>query len=170
MISGENILLQEINETYTPLILKWRNSESVMRNFIIQEPLTEEMHNMWLKNKVATGEVAQFIILIKDGLVPIGTVYLRDIDKVHDKAEFGIYIGENFQRGKGYGKESTQLICQYGFEVLNLHKIMLRVLAFNESAIKTYEHAGFKQEAYLKQDVKINDKYEDVILMALFCE
>lgn len=168
MIEGERIYLQNITKEHTSLIVSWRNNPEVRKNFIFQESFTDEVHNKWMDNKVKTGEVVQFIIYLKYTDQPVGSVYLRDIDMVRQKAEFGIFIGEGSARGKGYGREATQLICKYGFEQLNLHKIMLRVLSFNKMAIKSYKYVGFIEEAYLKDEEKIDGKYQDVIYMALF--
>lgn len=167
IVSGEKIVLKPITKEHTGLIVKWRNNQEVRRNFIFQETFTEEIHNNWMDTKVATGDVVQFVIYTKEDDIPIGSVYLRDVDKHHEKAEFGIFIGEDIARGKGYGTEATKLICKYGIEELGLHKIILRVFAFNKSAIAAYEKAGFVKEAYFKDDVKIDGKFEDMIFMAL---
>lgn len=166
IISGNNIILKQITKEHTPLIVKWRNTPSVRKNFIFQETFTNDMHNQWMDTKVKSGEVVQFIIYIKESDLPIGSVYLRDVDLKKQKAEFGIFIGEETSRGKGYGQEAARLICQYGFDNLDLHKIMLRVFAFNKAAIRSYEHAGFVQEAYLKEEEKIDGTFYDIIYMA----
>ena len=44
---------------------------------------------------------------------------------------------------------------------------MLRVLADNLPAIKSYEKAGFIREAYLKDEVYLEETYKDVIYMAV---
>ncbi|MDE6567173.1 MAG: GNAT family N-acetyltransferase [Lachnospiraceae bacterium] len=166
-IEGESIVLRAITKEHTPLIVKWRNNPNVQHNFIFQETFTEEIHNAWMDSKVASGEVVQFIIYTKQSNMPVGSVYLRDVDLEKQKAEFGIFIGEDDARGKGYGRSAAQLICKYGFEQLHLHKIMLRVFASNVGAIRSYEHAGFVQEAYLKDEEKINGKFHDIIFMAM---
>lgn len=167
MVSGDKLVIKKITKEHTPLIVKWRNNPRVQKNFIFQETFTEEMHNGWLKNKVETGEVVQFVVYTKENEEPIGSVYLRDIDMHNEKAEFGIFLGEDSAIGKGYGTEATQLICRYGFEKLGLHKIMLRVFAFNKAAIRAYEKAGFIQEAYLKDEEKIDGEFFDIIFMAM---
>ena len=53
-----------------------------------------------MKNKVYTGDTAQFIIIEQKTNKPLGSTYLRDIDKINK-------IGEDDFRGKGYGKEAT---------------------------------------------------------------
>ncbi len=92
---------------------------------------------------------------------------LRDIDRVHKKAEYGIFIGEKDALGKGYGTQAARIIIHYAFEQLGLHKLMLRLLADNKQAYKSYEKAGFVQEAYLKDEVYLEGTYKDVIYMAV---
>ena len=58
-------------------------------------------------------------------------------------------------------------MLRYCFEEEGLHRIYLRALSGNEQAIRSYEKAGFVREAVLKDDVRINEKYCDIIGMAV---
>ena len=40
-------------------------------------------------------------------------------------------------------------------------------LHLTRQAISSYEKAGFQREAYLREDVFLDGKYQDVILMAI---
>ena len=159
--------LRPITAEDTDNIVRWRNSDHVRRNFIYQTLFTPDSHGEWLGDKVGTGLVEQFIIHVTDEDMDVGSVYLRDIDRTHRRAEFGIFIGEQSQMHKGIGSECIRLIVRYGFEKLRLHKIFLRVLADNEIARRSYEKAGFMQEAYLKDEVCIRGSYKDLILMRI---
>ena len=64
-MNENNIYLKPIDEKDTDLIIKWRNNSKVRKNFIFQEKLTKEIHEKWLKDKVFTGNVVQFIIMEK---------------------------------------------------------------------------------------------------------
>lgn len=170
---GEKIMLRPMEESDTQDIVRWRNTDFVRKNFIYQKLFTAEGHQHWIETMVKTGKVKQFMICPylsanRECGNAVGSVYLRDIDPVHRKAEYGIFIGEADALGKGYGTEAAQLMLRYGFGELQLHKIMLRVLAENEGAKRSYEKAGFRQEAYLKDEVFLNGGYHDVILMAAF--
>lgn len=164
-IIGEKVILKPITKEYTPLIVKWRNTESVRNNFIYRETFTEEGHNHWMDTKVATGEVVQFIIFDKSSDKPVGSVYFRDVDKIKKMAEYGIFIGEECARGKGLGTETAKLMCDFGFEKLGLKKIILRVFAYNKQAIKSYENAGFVPYDILKNEVVVDDESYDIIMM-----
>ncbi len=167
MDEKNNVYLKPIDEGDTDLIIKWRNSPKVKENFIFQKQITKEMHHKWLKDQVYTGKTVQFIIVEENTNKPLGSIYLRDIDKLNMHAELGIFIGEDNCRGKGYGKQSIAQILKYGFTQLKLNKIFLRVLKNNTIAINSYNKSGFSQEGLFKQDVMINNKYYDIVFMAI---
>lgn len=164
---SEKVYLKSITSADTENIIRWRNKDNVRKYFLDQRPFAVEGHTNWLENVVNAGKAVQFVIYEKNGDFPVGSVFLRDIDYQNRKAEYGIFIGEDSARGKGIGTEAAKSIVQYGFSELKLHKIFLRVLADNKGAIKSYENAGFVQEAYLKDEVFLNGEYRDIVLMAL---
>lgn len=167
ILEGQDIYLREMTEDDTERIVAWRNRDFVRRNFIYQKPFTKEGHQSWVDNMIKTGRVIQFIICTREHR-PIGSVYFRDINREHQKAEYGIFIGEEDATGCGYGTQAAMLMLAYGFGELKLHKIMLRLLAGNDRAKRSYEKAGFVQEAYLKDEVLLKGEFKDVILMACF--
>ena len=79
----------------TDRIVAWRNSDAVRKNFIYQELFTRRSHEHWIRTHVETGDVVQMIICDLEGDKPLGSVYIRDIDRHHNKAEYGIFIGED---------------------------------------------------------------------------
>lgn len=166
-LMGQDIYLRLMEPEDTDNIIKWRNIDFVRKNFIYRQPFTRQGHAAWIRDMIETGRAVQFIICEKDTNRPVGSVYLRDIDPVHNKAEYGIFIGEKDATGKGYGTQAAKLMLAYAFHTLGLHKLMLRVLADNLQARRSYEKAGFVQEAYLKDEVFLDQEYKDVILMAV---
>lgn len=164
---GMAVYLRPMTRKDTDRIVSWRNQEAVRRNFIYQELFTRESHEHWIDTMVDTGRVVQMVICETAGNRPVGSVYLRDIDRRHKKAEYGIFIGGEGARGKGYGTMAARLMIRYAFEELGLHRLFLRVFADNEQAIRSYEKAGFEREAYLREDVCIDGRYRDIVLMGM---
>lgn len=167
-----SLYLRPINLGDTVDILRWRNSFDVKKNLYTQEELTKEQHIWWLNYKVSTGECAQFIIEISENIgtetpVPIGTVFIKNIDYQNNKGEFGIFIGEPELRGRGYASQATKQILEHAFENLKLNRIYLTVFYDNAPAIKVYEKAGFEKEGLLKQDFLRYDGYCDVMCMGI---
>lgn len=151
-------------------IVRWRNSEKVKKRFIYQGTFTKEGHENWIKTMVETGKVVQMMICEISTGKAVGSVYVRDIDEPHHKAEYGIFIGEDGARGRGYGTAAAKLMIRYCFDELKLHRLFLRVYAENARAIRSYEKAGFEKEAYLRDDVFIDGAYKDIVLMGIIQE
>lgn len=160
------IYLRPMTESDTDSIIAWRNREDVRKNFIYREPFTREGHGNWVKTMIHTGRAVQMIICNLDSGQPIGSVYIRDVDKAHKKAEYGIFIGVPEARGRGIGTAAAKLMLRYCFEEEGLHRVYLRALAENRQAVRSYEKAGFVQEGCLRDDVYIDGEYHDIVWMA----
>ena len=162
---GGIIVLRPMKISDTENIVQWRNNPRVRNNFIYQKLFTREGHLKWIETMINTGKAIQFIIVESSTGKAIGSTYLRDIDYNHNKAEFGIFIGADETVNRGYGTEACKLICQYGFENLKLHKIFLRAFESNRQAIRSYEKAGFVHEGLFRDEVRIDGKYFNIVMM-----
>lgn len=163
---SDMVCLRMMTKEDTDRIVAWRNQDFVRERFIYQKTFTREGHLKWVETQVETGRVVQMIICLARTGQAVGSVYFRDIDREHRRAEYGIFIGEEDALGKGIGTQAARLALDYAFHELGLHRVMLRVLADNVRARKSYERAGFTEEAYLRDDVFLNGKFRDVVLMA----
>lgn len=161
------IHLRKMTDEDTEKIIRWRNQEFVLKNFIDQEPLTKEKHHKWTKQWVETGRVVQFIICLSDGR-EIGTVYLRDIDRESGDAEYGIFIGEEDATGRGYGTETAKEVLTYAFSELGLNRVFLRYLADNTAAQASYSRAGFRMIYNKKEIKKIRGSEREVCFMEIY--
>lgn len=160
------IYLRRMTHEDTERIVAWRNSGAVRKNFIYQAPFTKEGHENWIRTMVETGKVVQMMICDTATDEALGSVYIRDIDRQHRKAEYGIFIGEPSARGRGVGTAAAKLMLAYCFGEEKLHRVYLRAFADNRQAIRSYEKAGFVQEGLFRDDVCIDGKYRDIVRMA----
>ena len=161
-----NIYLRLMTPEDTDLIIAWRNSDAVRKNFIYQEPFTREGHGHWTKTMIETGKAVQMMICDADLDRALGSVYIRDIDRKHNKAEYGIFIGVPEARGRGIGTAAAKLMLKYCFEEEGLHRVYLRAFSDNLQAVGSYEKAGFVKEGCLRDDVCIDGEYRDIVWMA----
>lgn len=143
LLNSMRLTLRPIESGDTDLIVLWRNSQEVHPYFLMKEQLTREAHEKWLNNEIARGEAVQFIIFDKELGQDVGSVYLRDIDRIALRAEFGIYLGDIKARGRGLGSEACSLILDYAWMELGLDQVFLRVKSDNSAAIKSYLNSGF---------------------------
>jgi len=79
----------------------------------------------------------------------------------------GITIGDRRYWDRGYGTDAMRVICRFGFDTMNLHRIELDVYGRNERARKVYARVGFVEEGRKREAVYKNGRYDDIVVMGL---
>jgi len=97
----------------------------------------------------------------------IGTARLHSLDQQNRRARYAIGIFHPSGWGKGYGTEATQLVLRHAFEQLKLHRVELRVLAFNHRAIACYEKCGFVREGVERDALLVGGEWQDDVIMSI---
>ena len=166
-IVGERVYLRPITDSKedTDNIIRWRNSDAVRPYFIYQKPFTEEGHRSWLEKEIFSGKGFQFIVCRNEDDKPIGCTYLRDYDSYTRKAEYGVFLGEVEERGKGIGKEILNLTLEFAFKEQKMHKVYARAFADNMPSVQSFLSCGFEKEAHLKDEELIDGVYRDIVFL-----
>jgi len=166
MYGTDRIYIRRITEDDTDLIVDWRNREDVREHFFFREKFTRQMHEKWLREKIATGLVEQFIVCLKDGDRPVGSSYLRDIDRDKMTAEYGIFIGEADARGIGLGSDILTATMDYALNELKLKKVRARAISDNLASIHIFEKYGFKIDETIRNVTCSDANIVDMVMMS----
>jgi [ribosomal protein S5]-alanine N-acetyltransferase len=97
----------------------------------------------------------------------VGNARLRIESETDRRARFAIGILDGARLGCGLGTESTRLMLDYGFGVIGLHRIALRVLATNTRARRCYRRCGFVDEGIERDSALVDGQWQDDIMMAV---
>jgi len=102
----------------------------------------------------------------------IGLVSLIDVKRTIrtwtlNRAELSYWISTT-QQGNGYATEACRAIVQYGFEHIQLHKIIVAHAAENAESAKICAKLNFKQYAHEHQAFMKEGKWNDLIWYELF--
>lgn len=136
-------------------LLKWAGSR-------FKHPLDRNQIEQFLENEVCKGERNIFIykIILEDSNDIIGTMQLKIVDKENKVGWISrVLIGEENDRGKGYGRIAVEQLLEFAFEKLNLKTIGLGVFDFNYPAIKCYEKVGFNKVKFIDNARKYSRGY-----------
>jgi RimJ/RimL family protein N-acetyltransferase len=163
--SGENVALGPLCKDYLDVYMKCNNDFKTTRTLSMSKPTTYEALSESIDKLSKESSSVFFTIFEKSSDRPIGFTYLDNIDHRNRTATYGIVIGEEDCRGKGYGTETTKLMMNYAFAVLGIHNLSLTVYEFNKPAIRAYEKAGFVQYGRRRQCHFMGGRLWDEILM-----
>lgn len=106
-----------------------------------------------------------FAISKKDEL--IGIAGLHSVKYIQRNAEVAILIGEEMHRQKGVGQEAMDLIVEYAFGTLAMHRLYALVYGDNIPAICFFDKCGWSREGVLKEASYWNYRFRDIVVWAL---
>jgi RimJ/RimL family protein N-acetyltransferase len=169
ILRSGRVYLRPAEQADLPTFVRWLADAETKRNLALRAPLSLAMEEKWFASLVerqGSGNY-HFVICLVDSGRPIGATDLRDIDLENGHAAFGIMIGEEKDRNRGYGTEALEAICDFGFGQLRLERIELDVYDGNPRAQRSYEKAGFRVEGRLRHAHFHDGEHVDVIRMAV---
>jgi RimJ/RimL family protein N-acetyltransferase len=144
----------------------WFNDVAAAGLDLAYRPVDMMAHQQWWQSLGRDQSKVVFAIRKLSEPVIIGYVQIAAINSVHRSAEIGIRIGEEKNRGQGYGSEALRLALDFCWNHLNLNRLQLTVFKHNLRAIGAYRAAGFCKEGRMRKAAFIGGKWADLIMMA----
>lgn len=164
---SERLYLSPMNVEDYQIYTKWINDETLSRglgNFKLN--ITEMGERNWIEDVCKNGE-HHFSIVRKEDDVLLGTYGLKLKDQVSKRYHVGGFIGEESERGKGYGTEALILITKFAFEILNAETLFSGIYSFNEASLKAAKKAGYIVAGKYRNAYYYNCKYYDEICVEI---
>lgn len=115
-------------------------------------------------NEFENNEAASFYALYENKF--IASVGFISIDNENKKGEIGYWILSNFQ-GQGLMTECVKACIKYGFEELNLNKIIIKCSSENIKSAAIPKRLGFTLEGTLRQDKIRKGGFHDTLVFGL---
>ncbi|MGL5244001.1 MAG: GNAT family N-acetyltransferase [Sarcina sp.] len=165
-IIGKKIILKNLTPEYTEEILRYYvRNEKHLRNF---EPSRdnsfytyETQKNLLIESykQFMDGSTLDLGIFKDDKL--IGKIKVSNIVYGVFRSAFIGYSIDKEQQGHGYMLEAVNLICNYAFNEMDLHRIEASTLIDNIKSQKVLEKCGFKKIGLNEKYLFINGKWRD---------
>jgi [ribosomal protein S5]-alanine N-acetyltransferase len=136
---------------------------------LVSPPTTRDQFNLLLKRSREDAFV-QFLIhrTVDDKIV--GAINLSQIFfGAFRSAYLGYYIGAPYSR-QGYMTEALQLMLEYAFKQLKLHRLEANVQPHNVGSIALIKRAGFVGEGFSPRYLKISGRWRDHERWAILSE
>ncbi len=156
---NETLYLTLVEKKSLERIKDWKNDKKLASLILSDYKQTsdEDVKSWFGKNMADQNQILLGIYLTRNEL--IGIVRVMFIDWEIKEAELGIYIGNEFNRGKGYGTEALGAIINYMFTEHMFSKLFLKVSSTNKYAVKSYAKLGFIKEKELDNNIVVMALY-----------
>lgn len=130
-------------------------------------PCTIETWQKWYDDHILKNPKESVNFAMEADGKTIGFCGLWRFNHTNRTCELGIGIGDRDYWSKGYGREGVSLLVDYAFRLLNFRKVCLTTSSNNERAIRCYLASGFVEEGRQRQQLWVDGKYVDQVIMGV---
>lgn len=170
---GEKIKLRPLEKNDLDSIMEFWNTYETRIGLDLFIPMSSMMENEFIERAHEGAKSGKHFIFAIEEISTgkfLGTCGIDNINHISRSAELGIAIHNPENHSKGYGTDTMKCLIKFGFNILNLHRIELWVMEFNERAIHVYEKVGFKEVGKKREARFLQGRYYDIILMDILEE
>lgn len=167
-----NVLLRPAEDADWRRRLELGRVPEIARMFAVQSkdaarPLTEAEARRWAERLAAN---PYGWVIEHEGRF-LGEAFLNNVDLADGDARLACGLYDAAMLGQGIGRRVVRLVLAYCFDELGLHRVGLRVIAYNERAIRCYRACGFQEEGRLREAVFVDgERYDDILMSVLRSE
>jgi [ribosomal protein S5]-alanine N-acetyltransferase len=168
VLTGHQIVLRELRPSDAPSLLAMLTTEEVAR-FISPPPTTVEAFERfiaWTHRMRTAGTYACFAVVVQGYDTAIGIFQVRELEPGFGSAEWGFAIGSPFW-GTGAFLEGAELVLQFAFETLHVHRLEARCAVRNGRGHGALRKTGAIQEGVLRKSFLKDGLYLDQVLYAI---
>ncbi|MEA2091899.1 MAG: GNAT family protein [Campylobacterota bacterium] len=164
-LEGERIYLRELRvEDAEGNYPNWLNDPEVCRYNSHGEILyIKEMAIEYIKSTQDNPACRVFAICENLSKKHIGNISLQAISIKNRSAEFAILMGEKSFWNRGFAKEAGNLLIEYGFKKLSLHRIYCGTSEANIPMQRLALSLHMKKEGRRKEALFKNDIFYDIL-------
>ena len=168
VLTGEQVRLRELRASDAPSLFSLLTTQEVAR-FISPPPSTVEGFERfiaWTLRQRTAGTYACFAVTLKGFDTAIGIFQVRETEPGFGTAEWGFAIGSPFW-GTGVFEESAQLVLEFAFDTLDVHRLEARAAVRNGRGTGALLKLGAVPEGVLRKSFLRNGEYLDQVLYAI---
>lgn len=169
-LTGKSVRLVPLAPEHTGDYFAASLDEEVRRLTGVHRHLTYQQAKEWCATRQSSEDRLDLAITApKDGRY-LGELSVYDVSSENESAGYRIALSSIEFTGQGLGREATQLVLEYAFEHVGLHRVWLYVYAFNMRAITVYRSCGFSVEGRLREALRWEGRRHDALVMAVLKE
>jgi [ribosomal protein S5]-alanine N-acetyltransferase len=168
VIETERLVLRPFRLTDAPRVKTLAGDRRIYETTLsVPYPYDDGVAETWIATHQSCfyeRQGAVFAICLR-GNPLVGAIELRRVGSFN-RGELGYWIGVDYWN-RGFCTEAARAVVEYGFEVLDFHKISAIHCDGNHSSGRVMEKIGMKREGMLRDEVMKDGKYFTVILYGI---
>lgn len=161
-LTSEHLLLRALEPEDLDVLYRWENDPAIWGEGSMIPPFSRYDLKQYIANAqdIYTSRSIRLVVAEQSSRQPVGMVDLFDFEPISLRVEMGILIFDDF-RGKGYAKETLEIVRSYAFDFLHCHQLVARANVKNVASVTLFNECGFESAGVLKDWVRDGDQWND---------
>lgn len=157
-VEGERVSLHPIEEDDLKFVTEGVNHPQVRTPVGQSFPTSLARERRYLSELNERTDAIQLLVTADDDRA--GVVELDPIDRETGVTDLGIWIHPDGQE-RGIAREAIELLVDYAFSELRVHKVTANAYATNTPSQKMLDAVGFVEEGVGREDAFFDGEYHD---------
>ena len=170
VLEGPHVTLRALRQSDARSLHAFLTAPEVAR-FISQPPATVDGFDRFIarSNRQRSARFMCFAVTAKGNDTAIGMFQIHEREAGFQTAEWGFALGSPFW-GTGVFAESAQLLLQFAFNTLGVHRLEARAAVRNGRGGRALQKLGAVQEGVLRRSLLCDGEYLDQVLYTIVQE
>lgn len=164
-MEGRWVILRPVSQSDFPTFFRWRADVFDLHLWASQKRVPTYEEFTVEADKLFRQSIT-FLVVNKRQEQPIGFVQAYNLNLAEGWCFFLVYTAGKYRRG--HGVEASVGLLDYLFRNFALRKVYADVYEFNADSMKPLISAGFVEEGRFREHTWFNDRYWDVIRLAMY--
>lgn len=148
ILKGKRTLVKAINPEEFFLFYTWATQHDAGTGwqgdrYSSRIPSLTDLRNEWQSSEALQQQKGRSFVILADGK-PIEQINYHEINRICNAVQIDVLIGEDLQKGKGYGSDAIRNLINQLFRHMQIEHCELKILAENTRAIQAYLRLGFE--------------------------
>jgi len=170
VLETERLLLRQLMRSDAPALMDFLHDEAVsgtlLHNLERATLKDEQNYVRAMRKQFLQGRLVSWLICDKSTGAPMGCIGLQPIDRTHNSASAGFWLGRAFW-GRGYMTEAFAAVLDYAFGTLELNRVSAGHFAGNLASGRVQQKCGLQYEGTHRQAFLKDGQYIDEIMYAI---
>jgi RimJ/RimL family protein N-acetyltransferase len=170
-LEGERLLLRPYEPGDYDALHAMQSNADVAR-YLYWDPRGAAEVRTSLERKIASASIADegdtlaTAIVLRESGEMVGDGILHWVSREHRCGEIGFIVHPD-HHGRGYATEASRMLMRFGFETMELHRIIGRLEARNTASARVLEKLGMRREALLIENEFVKGEWQSEIVYAM---
>jgi RimJ/RimL family protein N-acetyltransferase len=166
----ERLIIREFKDSDWTAVHQYAIRPEVYQ-FMPWGPNTEEQTKEFIEKAIKDKEIVprvkyEFAIVIKEMNQLIGGCGIK-IDPLNEKnCEIGYCLSSDYW-GNNYAAEAAEVLIDFAFNTLNMHRVFALVDTENHRSIRVLEKLKFRKEGHFKEHKLVRSEWRDEFIYAI---